>query len=587
VVDALPFGLSFQGWAVIVAVVGAQLVVLTSAADAVNIPKLALVLLASIAVLAVTVARVLSERRSVVAVGLPAYAALAFGIAAVIATAVAPATGIALWGGYLRNAGLFLYLAALVLFATVVRIADEAFIRRLVFAVVGVGALLSFYSVLQEVGIDPMPWQKDYPNPVSTFGNPDFAGAFFGIALPLAIWVAVWSGLGLRARAAAGLAVGLLAAGDIVSGAAQGVIGALVGLFVLLLGWVVTLPAPVRKRALSGWIAAAVVGLGLLSSGLASVGPFTRLGGSGAVDIRRQFWHVAWSMFTHHPLVGVGMNMYGDYFRAYRSPGIVSALGYADAPDAPHSVPIAMFANGGLLLGVSYIAFVVAVGIAFVRALRRADAGTVMLVAAVGAAWAAFQVESVVSIDVVPLVVLHFVLAGAIVAMSNPATRTLGRGLDHRRRNATSTAVSPPAVAVAGVAAIVLAWFAIQPLRADVHSRSAANATASGDSQAALADLHKATSEASWQGVYWLQRSTADGAVGNIEQGLADLRHAIDNDPRDVNAVSSLARVEAAIKDYTAAAKYFRLALHLDPLNPDYQAGLKDAEAKLHIAGTP
>jgi hypothetical protein len=285
-------------------------------------------------------------------------------------------------------------------------------------------------------------------------------------------------------------------------------------------------------------------------------------------------------MFAHHPVAGVGMNMYGDYFRGYRSAGIVANLGYVDAPDAPHSVPIAMFANGGLLLGLSYVIFVLAVGWAFVRALRRAEGTTVMLTAAVGAAWVAFQVGSAVSIDVVPLVTLHFVLAGAIVALSQPQSRVFRFG-QPPRRPVSGSQVSPLAVGVAVIAALVLAWFAIQPLRADVHARSAADATARNDNQAALTDLRHATSEASWQGVYWLQRSKADGAVGDVQQGLADLRHALSADPRDVNAAASLARVEVALKDYPAAVKYFRIALHLDPLNPDYRTGLADAEKNL------
>jgi tetratricopeptide (TPR) repeat protein len=189
-----------------------------------------------------------------------------------------------------------------------------------------------------------------------------------------------------------------------------------------------------------------------------------------------------------------------------------------------------------------------------------------------------------VSVDVVPLVTLHFLLAGAIVARAEPSwwTRRLGAAQRPRTRSSAAGWPTPsvPVVAVASIAGLVLAWFAIQPLRADVHSSQADQATARNVPQAALADLEQATSEASWQGVYWLQRSKADGAVGNIDQGLADLRHALSANPRDVNAAASLARVEVALKDYPAAIKYFRIALHLDPRNPDYQTELKDAEAK-------
>ena len=489
--------------------------------------------------------------------------------------------GSALWGGYLRNAGLFLFLACLVLFAAVVRISDAGFLRRLAFALVATGGLLSFYSVLQHFGADPISWYNfAYSNPFATFGNPDFAGAFYAIALPLAIWAAVWAGLHLYWRIASGAVAVLLLVGIELSGAAQGYVGAAVAIFVLLLGWLFTQRAEIRRRGLVASTAAGALVLGLLAAGLAGRGPLGRLGGTGAVDIRLHFWHVAMSMFTDHPVAGVGMNMYGDHFRAYRSQSIVDALGYTDAPDVPHSVQVAMFADGGLLLGLSYLAFVVAVGVALIQSPRRDDGPGVMLTAALGAAWAAFQVESTVSINVVPLAVLHFVLAGAIVARGGVTWKTIPvegprPAAPQRHHHATAQRAGRQRCAVAG---LVLAWFAIQPLRADVHYHSATQAAARGDAQEAFDQIKMATDEAGWQGVYWLERSKDDGQLGRIQDGLDDVRRAIDANPRNVDAAASLARVEATLGDKEAAARWYRYAIRLDPLNPDLRQGLADLD---------
>lgn len=568
-----PLSASVQRWTVIVAAGLAQIFILTNTEDPVNVTKMTLVLLAAIILLAAMAVRSARDRAVTLPAGLPGYSAGAFAVALLIATSVAQATGTALWGNYLRNAGLFLYLAGLMLFVTVAWIGDTAFLRKLVFVLVGVGALLSFYSLLQHFSVDPIPWQIAYSNPVSTFGNPDFAGAFYAIALPLAVWAALWSRVHVAWRVVCGGVAVLLLIGIQLSGAAQGYVGAAAALFLLLLGWLLTRPPELRRRGLVAWGAVALVGVGLLLAGLANTGPLARLGGTGAVSIRRHFWRVAWSMFTHHPVAGLGMSMYNDYFRAFRSQAVVNALGATDAPDAPHSVPIAMFANGGFLLGLSYLAFVVAVAIALVRALRRGDAAAVMLTAAVGAAWLAYQVESTVSVDVPPIVALHFILAGAVVARSPSPTRAL-----FARAGASGGRPSPdfPRVVagVATVAAIVLGWFAIQPLRADAHAHAAASATARGDAQAALANLEHATAEAGWQPVYWRQRAIADGAVGQTAAGLEDLRHGLNADPRDIDTVLSFARVEAAVHDDTAAQRYYRIAISLDPLNPTIRAEL-------------
>lgn len=576
---AEPFGFGVQRWTLVVTAALVQVVVLTSSADAVEIPKLTLLLLSALLLLAISAARVAARGALVVPNGVAFYAAVAWGVASLIATAVAPATGLALWGSFARNIGLWLFLACLVLFATAVRVADEPMARRLALALVAVGGLLSFYSLLQRLDVDPIPWQKAYANPASTLGNPDFAGAFYGVVLPLAIWAAVWAGLSRGWRVACAGVVLLLLAGVNISGAAQGYVGAAAGVFMLVLGWLMTQRGAIRRHGLLAWGAAAVVGLGLLAAGLASAGPVARLGGSGAVSIRRHFWETAATMFGHHPVAGVGMNMYSEYFPAYRSQAAVNALGPPLQPEAPHSVPIAMFANGGLLLGLSYLVFVIAIGVALVRALRRDDGPAAMLTAALGAAWVAYQIESTVSIDVVPLATLHFALAGVILARSGVATRTIALGNDARRGrgrpDARPNGLVLTAVTVAGV---VLAWFAIQPLRASVHASQSSKATASGDNQRAYDLIKAATEEAPSQSIYWIQRSKADGALGRVPDGLADLRRALDQNPRDWGAAVSLAQVEAQIGDKGAAAHWYRYAIRLDPRNPDLRAALANLD---------
>jgi O-antigen ligase len=117
-------------------------------------------------------------------------------------------------------------------------------------------------------------------------------------------------------------------------------------------------------------------------------------------------------MLGDRPLFGFGLASFEGWFYAYRPVAVAVADGFRRSTDAPHSVPLEMLASGGLLLGLAYLALVGVTGWALIRGLRHRAGVERVLLAGLGGAWLAYQVQSLVSIDVPPIAVLHYALAG-------------------------------------------------------------------------------------------------------------------------------------------------------------------------------
>src|SRR5207245_2667335 len=108
---------------------------------------------------------------------------------------------------------------------------------------------------------------------------------------------------------------------------------------------------------------------------------------------RTYFWQVSRHLIAQSPIWGRGLGSYPELFLRDRGAGHVALAGSNATTDDPHSVPLNMFGSGGLLLGLTYLAFVGFVGWSLVVGLRRRQGSARLLLAAFGGAWVAYQVQ--------------------------------------------------------------------------------------------------------------------------------------------------------------------------------------------------
>jgi hypothetical protein len=143
--------------------------------------------------------------------------------------------------------------------------------------------------------------------------------------------------------------------------------------------------------------------------------------------------------------------------------------------NAAHNVPLDILASGGFLLFLSYIAIMIIVSFKIYRLTRLIKNYDPIFVSLV-AAWAAYQVQSIISINQIGLAVWGWVLSGLIVAYES-ALRGRETSPKHSRRGGKSaddlrvTIISPGLLA--GVGALVGALIAFPPLNSDLKWRAA------------------------------------------------------------------------------------------------------------------
>lgn len=603
--DVVARTLRWQRWTVCAVLAGAALGFTRSTLDVFNTTKATIILAGALGVVLLAAYRASRTRRVSVPRSPVVAAAAVLAIAFVLATITSPLPVASLVGRPGRHTGLAAYLTYLVLFVVVTRLYRDHAPTDLVRTLLAAAAPVTAYGLLQAAGVEPLGWRavEGGPQVFSTFGNANFFAAFLGIVVPLAAWGALtrtWSAPWRAASAA--LAVAAFAA-TVLSNSQQGPAIALAGT-ALVLGVAVAasrLPFGARLGLLGG---AALLGGAVVAAVAAGVGPLGSIRASlvASLGTRTPKWETALAIWRDHPVLGVGLERYADYFHEYRPASLAAATGLRRTTDTPHDIPLDMLANGGLVLALAYVAFVGLTGFALVVGLRRNRGEDRLLLAGVGGAWVAYQLQSLVSIDVPPIAVLHYVLAGLVVALgTRPALATLrlpgarpdaparaggpkrAKGKPPRPQLAPANPLVTLALAVVGVAGLVAIT---TPLRADF---AAARGVRLGAAQpdAATDAYRQAADTAFWESRYpgLLGSHLAGQEPGRAEDALAAHREAARREPRALGHALSVARLEAQLGRLDEADATWDRILQIDPQTPEvlaeagtYRLGRGDVE---------
>jgi hypothetical protein len=196
-----------------------------------------------------------------------------------------------------------------------------------------------------------------------------------------------------------------------------------------------------------------------------------------SVSLRGEYWRAGLKMGSEHPLTGVGMDSYGDWYRRARSENAATVLpGPKTVTNASHNVVIDFFAYGGWPLLLAYLAMLLLAAISVIKVLRRTKSYNPVFVAMV-AAWTCYEVQSLISINQIGLAVWGWLLTGALISFevatrpqaTPEVTPTSGKT---RVQSARSSGIISPQL-VAGIGAVVGLLIAVPPLSADTKWRSA------------------------------------------------------------------------------------------------------------------
>lgn len=585
--------LRWQRGLLAVAVAGSALVFWRGTLDVFNTTKATWILLGLIAVAAVGAARLYRTRVALLPPRVLWLPVAAMAIALVVATLTSETVMLSIVGRSGRHTGLVMYVTYLAVMLVVARTHREVSPTRMIGALLAAAVPVVAYGALQvvhtwlPVDLEPYDWKliEGGPPVFATFGNANFFSAWLGIVAPLALAGALlarwsrWVRVGCAVMAVVALVVAYF------SDSLQGVAAGAAGIGLVALVWLFTHE---RARAWRWYGAAggAVLGAAGVAVVAAGVGPLAAVRSNLVTSFETRWgkWETALRMAGDHPVLGIGLNDFADYFHLYRPQWLATQEGLDRTTDTPHNVPLDMLTSGGVLLAGAYVALLAVTAWALVCGLRRLEGQERLLLGGIGGAWLAYQLQSYVSIDVPPLAVLHYVLAGLIIAFGvAPAWRewrlpgapapapARGKG----KKKAPKQPLVPlraPAIAAIVVVAAGAAWLATVPWRADAAAQTGRQAAAAGDWDAMDRYFDEAVSTAFWEPRYPARRGTLLGERGETAAALAAFEEALDRQPRGLSHAINVARQAEALGRIERARQAYAQAIDIDPKTPQLLA---------------
>ena len=385
-----------------------------------------------------------------------------------------------IWGQFGRATGGLTYisLALIFLFAALVSSAEKEFHKKLLNSLLVTQAVMTVYCIFQFAGKDPIKWSSF--SIFGTLGNVNFLSGFMGITVVVSLVLATQRTLSIPLR----LFLLTLSLVDIFLVAKTDSIQGLVALAVGIAMFMMFVTKRYGKVIFFTYLLLFVASFVALIFSIFDRGPLRKLVFQETVVFRADYFHAGWKMLIQHPLTGVGIDSYDDWYRVDR--GVISAFrtGLNRTANTAHNIMLDLGAGGGFPLLLSYLLLLGLVLMAILKSLKSGRTGDPYFVALV-CAWVAYQVQASVSINQVGVGIWGWLLGGTLIGYQRISTKqglteyvqgdknvSPRSRLRKHPRNAPNT--PPPLAVVLSVLGLGMGFtLGFLPFKADMDFRSA------------------------------------------------------------------------------------------------------------------
>ncbi len=332
-----------------------------------------------------------------------------------------------------RSTGFFAYACLLFILISSAVSASRELLKTYAKVLIGVGSVLALYGFFQESGNDFYRFVNAYESNVfGTFGNPNYQSAFMGIFSSVALTLIVFSGIKLLLKIPLTVLI-FLAVLNMTWSSDQGYFNFVAGFVASSL---VYLFSKKKKLASFGLLVSAMLGAIIVFMGIFNKGPLADFIFKSSLQARGFYWRTAFNMMIEKPLFGVGMDGYGEAFRASR-PDWVAQSNPGLITDTAHSIPLDIGASGGFPLLFLYLGLIAFVVLSIYRTLKRQQEFDVVY-AAIVAAWFAYQAQSFISINQLGLGVWGWSLGGLLIGYEINYREQISKSPDQKNKSIKS-----------------------------------------------------------------------------------------------------------------------------------------------------
>ena len=486
-----------------------------------------------------------------------------FGLIAAINTDV---TYTAFFGENQRRNGFFTYLALIIfMLASALFIKVDA-IRRLNHVAFSTGLVLAVYGLMQISGLDFIKWNNPYNAVISTVGNPNFAAAVMAMIASIVFGPVLNASFNVYYRIASFLLTGILLITIYLSDARQGLISFAIGIGVYVMIWTYSVKSKIRNFLLGSSLTIGVFAI----LGMLQIGPLTSYLYKNSVSVRGYYWRAGIEMFKDQPFFGVGFDRYGAYFKEFREVGYPLVYGFNITSSNAHNVPIQIFSTTGVFTGIAYLAILGFIAWRGIVGIRSKDGNEKLLVASVFSAWLAYQAQSIISIDNIGISIWGWVLGGIVVGVSRKGnqenentSKTPKRAVNNTKFNLRQTFISTTALAIALVAVVPL----YQSEKNMFETRFRFNPSAAESKTALYEYAIKTLKTKPLEPTYKITSGNYLVASGFTAEGLGILSEVVKSDPRNLDALTSLAEFNQQLGNLEEVETYRLQIAKYDPFN--------------------
>lgn len=315
-----------------------------------------------------------------------------------------------IFGAQGRHTGFVTYLGFSFVLIGSILASKAGFHKRILIAVFFSGTASILYGLIQAAGFDPIEWVNPYSPVFGFLGNPNFQSSLLGVLGSIAFAQFFVKELKIQLKVLIGVYI-LLSLHIIKETASQQ------GFLVLGLGTAVVLGLYVAQRGRTFGISYAVLsilGFIVVLLGTLNKGPLASIVYKASVTYRGDYWRAGWKMTLDHPIFGVGMDSYGDWYRRSRDTAATLRRGPEVTSNAAHNVYLDISSYGGFPLLIIYIGLMALVVVSALKVLKRSTSFNPLFAGLVGG-WVAFQAQSIISINQIGLAIWGWVLSGLII----------------------------------------------------------------------------------------------------------------------------------------------------------------------------
>ena len=321
-----------------------------------------------------------------------------------------------IYGASGRNFGLVTLISYLIIFIVLTQFKEITNIQLIMYSFGASGLVNIIYGILATYVTDPIQWNNVYGALLGTFGNPNFAGSFYGLMSAYLLALALDSNKNRYFRLASAIFIPLNFLCIVATNTTQGLL--LFGLTnSIVLGFYLKLKLKntwlLRASVVTFALTFSIILLGILQKG-----PLVDFVYKRTVSLRGVYWDAALNTGLNHFWTGVGLDGLGDWYRRYRS---LKAATWLPGPDtvtnSAHNQFLDLFAFGGISLLLPYILLII-LGFRSIYVIYKNQREFDFLPVTLTALFVGHVAQSTISLHQIGISVWGWVLVGLLSAYS-------------------------------------------------------------------------------------------------------------------------------------------------------------------------